>query len=69
MTWRRSLGGGVLAVALGLAALASAPRLHIDTRPLPERLGNEEFWRLVEAFSEPSGYFQSDNLVSNEHTF
>ena len=23
----------------------------------------------MEAFSEPSGYFQSENLVSNEHTF
>ena len=69
MTLRRSLGAGILTVALGLAALASAPLLHIDARPLPERLSNEDFWRLVEAFSEPSGYFQSDNLVSNEHTF
>jgi hypothetical protein len=63
------MGAGVLAVALGLAALASAPLLHIEAKPLPERLGNEDFWRLVEAFSEPGGYFQSDNLVSNEHTF
>jgi hypothetical protein len=69
MTWRRSLGAGVLALALGLAALASAPLLHIDARPLPDQLSNEDFWRLVESFSEPSGYFQSDNLVSNEHTF
>ena len=37
--------------------------------PLPERLANDEFWGLVESFSEPGGYFQSDNLVSNEHTF
>lgn len=69
MIWRRSLGAGLLAVALGLAALASAPLLHVDARPLPAELSNEEFWRLVEGFSEPSGYFQSDNLVSNEHTF
>lgn len=69
VTLRRSLGAGILALALGLAALASAPLLHIEARPLPERLSNEDFWRLVEAFSEPSGYFQSDNLVSNEHTF
>lgn len=69
MTWRRSLGAGVLAVALGLAALASAPLLHVEAKPLPNQLSNEDFWRLVEAFSEPSGYFQSDNLVSNEHTF
>jgi hypothetical protein len=69
MTWRRSLGAGVLAVALGLAALASAPLLHVEAKPLPDQLSNEDFWRLVEGFSEPSGYFQSDNLVSNEHTF
>jgi hypothetical protein len=69
MTWRRSFGAGVLAVALGLAALASAPLLHVEVKPLPEQLTNEDFWRLVESFSEPSGYFQSDNLVSNEHTF
>ena len=54
MTGRRSLGAGILALALGLAALASAPLLHIEARPLPERLSNEDFWRLVEAFSEPS---------------
>lgn len=68
-TWRRTLQAGVVAAALGLAALASAPLLHVTAGPLPERLAHEEFWGLVESFSEPSGYFQSDNLVSNEHTF
>ena len=33
---------------------------------LPERLTNEEFWKLSQELSEPNGYFQSDNLVSNE---
>jgi hypothetical protein len=69
MTWRRGLGAGILAVVLGLVALASPPLLRSDPRPLPEQLSNDEFWRLVEGFSEPSGYFQSENLVSNEHTF
>jgi len=27
------------------------------------------FWRMFSEFSEPSGFFQSDNLVSNEMTF
>jgi len=27
------------------------------------------FWRMFSEFSEPSGFFQSDNLVSNETTF
>src|SRR6185295_12013847 len=28
-----------------------------------------EYWQLVERFSEANGYFQSDNLVSNERQF
>lgn len=66
---RRTLAASLLAAALGLAAITSAPLLRFEPRPLPEQLSNAEFWRMVEAFSEPSGYFQSDNLVSNEHTF
>jgi hypothetical protein len=69
VTWRRGVSAGVLAVVLGLVALASAPSLRLDSGPLPERLSNKDFWGLVESLSEPSGYFQSDNLVSNEHTF
>jgi hypothetical protein len=36
---------------------------------LPDRLSDQEFWRLSAELSEPSGYFQSDNLVSNERPF
>lgn len=36
---------------------------------LPARLSDQEFWRLIETLSEPDGYFQSDNLVSNERLF
>src|SRR5207237_6289725 len=28
-----------------------------------------EFWKLVTEFSEPGGYFRSDNFVSNETTY
>jgi hypothetical protein len=56
---------------LGLAgalAVVWSPSLRVraaaDT--LPDRLTNEEFWRLSQDSSEPNGYFQSDNLVSNE---
>ena len=34
--------------------------------PLPSKLGDEEFWRIVSEFSERAGTFQSDNLLSNE---
>src|SRR5687767_1848559 len=33
---------------------------------LPTQLSDAEFWQIVENFSEPSGYFQSDNFLSNE---
>ena len=33
---------------------------------LPDRLTDQEFWRLTEELSEPNGYFRSDNLLSNE---
>ena len=48
----------VLAVRVALAADA-----------LPDRLSDEEFWRIVTEFSERAGTFQSDNLLSNERWF
>lgn len=36
---------------------------------LPASLSDQEFWRLSTSLSEPNGFFQSENLVSNEHTF
>jgi hypothetical protein len=36
---------------------------------LPSRLTDQEFWRLTEEISEPGGFFQSDNLMSNEPWF
>jgi hypothetical protein len=33
---------------------------------LPTRLTDQEFWSMITDFSEPGGYFQSDNFLSNE---
>jgi hypothetical protein len=33
---------------------------------LPAQLTDEQFWTFVDEFSEPNGYFRSDNLLSNE---
>jgi hypothetical protein len=41
--------------------------LAADT--LPERLSDEDFWRMATDFSERAGTFQSDNLLSNERWF
>lgn len=57
--------------ALTLLVVSLAPT-HVRARAtstIPERYTDAEFWRLVTDFSEADGYFQSDNLVSNELTF
>ncbi|MEO7274028.1 MAG: hypothetical protein ABIX28_16485 [Vicinamibacterales bacterium] len=56
------LGACVLAVSLGPDARAVAGSL-------PDGLPNAAFWALSDELSEPNGYFQSDNLVSNEIQF
>src|SRR5262249_18304087 len=37
--------------------------------PLPEKLTDKAFWQLVTDFSEPNGFFRSDNFLSNERGF
>jgi hypothetical protein len=60
-----------LVVFAGLC-LAAPPAIGQRERvspSLPARLSDAEFWRLSAELSEPAGYFRSENLVSNEHTF
>jgi len=62
---------GLAFVSLTLAlVLSAAPgRAYVAARAeLPTHLSDQEFWRLIDDFSEPGGYFRSDNLVSNEDT-
>ena len=62
------VGIGLITV-LSLAALYVVPRSDIGTQTLPERFSDAEFWNLINDFSEPGGYFRSDNFVSNESMF
>ena len=41
----------------------------LSARSVPDQLTDHEFWQLVEEFSEPNGYFRSDNLLSNENAY
>ena len=67
MLIRRTASAILVAVALAAVSIASGPAVAArQTGALPERLTNEEFWRLSQEFSEPDGSFRSDNLVSNE---
>ena len=59
----------VLVLAASFAGLSVAPDQQKGVAPLPARLTDQEFWRLSAELSEPNGFFRSENLVSNEHTF
>jgi hypothetical protein len=70
---RRALfiAGALILVCIGAALLTFRPSPPAEDLPavpdtLPAQLSNEEFWQIVEDFSEPNGYFRSDNLLSNE---
>ena len=57
---------------VALFVWATASPAALDQRgkaSIPSRLSDAAFWRLSTELSEPAGYFRSENLVSNEHTF
>jgi hypothetical protein len=59
----------VALTALALAFLAG-PRVSPWVRDAPvAKISDDAYWKMVTTFSEPSGYFRSDNLLSNETTF
>jgi hypothetical protein len=58
-----------LALAVCALLLCVTPTSRPRGEALPTRLDDRTFWMLVTEFSEPSGTFRSDNLVSNETVF
>ena len=60
-----------LAVAVMVALCVAAAPVRFAAAPVdvPDRLSDREFWQLIQNLSEPAGFFNSDNLVSNEDTF
>jgi hypothetical protein len=75
--WRRTLGAAFLLMGCGrtapapaLAATAAQPAAsRAAPSQIPAALTDAEFWRMVTDFSEPGGFFRSDNFVSNETSF
>ena len=53
--------------AVGLIGLPDS--FAARQQELPARLDDAEFWQLISRFSEPDGFFNSDNLISNEDTY
>jgi hypothetical protein len=64
MTPRRLTISGLLAAVV--AALYLSAQSSVGAGPLPEQLSGKAFWQLSTELSEEDGFFQSDNLLSNE---
>jgi hypothetical protein len=58
-----------LLTAFGLVAALSVAPVAALAQDLPDRLGDREFWKLINDVSEPGGYFRSDNFLSNERQY
>jgi hypothetical protein len=69
MTRGATLRLGILTLAAAALLLCVTPTSRSVTEALPSRLDDRAFWSLVSEFSEPNGFFRSDNLVSNETVF
>jgi hypothetical protein len=69
MLRRRLLAGLTLVAALLAASLRPAAPEPAAVSAIPARFTDAEFWSMVERFSEANGYFDSDNLVSNEDEY
>jgi hypothetical protein len=66
---RTVLKFGILAYAAAALMLCVTPTSRSMTEALPQRLDDRTYWTLITEFSEPNGFFRSDNLVSNEMVF
>ncbi len=57
----------VVALAAALVVFGGAPLSHASQQPqIPDRIADSTYWRMITEFSEPSGFFPSENFVSNE---
>jgi hypothetical protein len=59
----------VFAVVSLLGAVFFGPRTQLAADTLPGRITDRAFWQMVTEFSEPNGFFRSDNFISNELAF
>jgi len=62
------LVGSVVVLTI-VAAVRFTPTPPRPIANLPTQISDETFWQMIEDFSEPGGFFRSDNFVSNEREF
>lgn len=68
----RSARVGTLIITLMVTLLAGLTGFSGESRAqstIPNRFADTTFWRMTIDFSEPNGFFRSDNLLSNESSF
>ncbi len=68
-TDRRQLAAVLATVVMCASVLLYTYGHGVAARSVPDQLSDQQFWALVDEFSEPNGYFRSDNLLSNENAF
>jgi len=68
-THRRQLAAILATLVMCASVLFYTYGRGVSAKSIPAELSDREFWRLVDEFSEPNGYFRSDNLLSNENAF
>ena len=69
LTSRRSQVAASLALIAAFGGVSLLLGSRVVPATIPERISDETFWKMVSDYSEPGGFFRSDNFVSNEITF
>lgn len=57
---------GVFLLPIGPPPVAAQVRTAED---LPSQIGDSQFWKLIQDYSEPGGEFRLENFMSNERTY
>jgi hypothetical protein len=66
---RRHFVMPLVALTTLVLAFLAGPRVSPWGGAPAAKISDAAYWKMVTGFSEPSGYFRSDNLLSNETTF
>src|SRR5262247_877692 len=66
---RRIILVSALVVLTIVVAVRFTPAPPHRVANLPKQISDETFWQMIADFSEPGGFFRSDNFLSNESSF
>jgi hypothetical protein len=69
MTDRRRLAAIIATLVMCVSVVFYTYGRSLAAKGITLPIGDQEFWQLVDGFSEPNGYFRSDNFLSNENAF